>query len=261
MNKYLLLLPLIPAFTCAEVTPVSLPEDGHVQTVRYDADNVIRIRTRLGTSTLIQFEKGETVSDPDAGMGVGDSLAWTMGFRGNNLFLKPKDKAPETNITLVTNKRTYLFNLTTARGKEPTTYILRFTYPKNNEGLGFNQNPYKSSPCSGGVTNTDYVMWGDKSLAPGKAWDNGQFSCFSFPTSQALPAFFEKLPDGSEALLNSHMEGDTLVIHGIPHEYRLRLGKSVLGIKNNNPRLGFYNTTGTSLPGYKRVQLKDNSNG
>ena len=42
------------------------------------------------------------------------------------------------------------------------------------------------------------------------------------------------MADGTEMLLNSHVEGDTVVIHETAKHFVLRLGKSVLGLENRS---------------------------
>lgn len=47
-------------------------------------------------------------------------------------------------------------------------------------------------------------------------------------------------------LLNSHVEGDTVVIHETAKHFVLRLGKSVLGLENRSfDEQGTFNRTGT----------------
>ena len=55
---------------------------------------------------------------------------------GNRLFIKPTEQDATTNMTLITNKRIYLFELhaedtlkTGVEDKEHLTWILRFIYP------------------------------------------------------------------------------------------------------------------------------------
>ncbi|WP_341353087.1 TrbG/VirB9 family P-type conjugative transfer protein [Xylella fastidiosa] len=62
-------------------------------------------------------------------MGIGDAKAWDLGVRGNNIVLKPTQKMPQTNVIVVTNKRTYSFELLATAKDSMPTYILRFRYP------------------------------------------------------------------------------------------------------------------------------------
>ena len=65
---------------------------------------------------------------------------------------------------------------------------------------------------------------------------------------------YKVMEDGSEALLNTHMEDDVIVIHETAKKFVLRLGKSVLAIENRgfNDK-GSFNRTGTDSNDSVRV--------
>lgn len=236
-------------------TAATLPQrtafDARVQTVMYNADDVVRVKTQAGTSTLIQLENGEFLTEPVAGMGLGDPLAWKVSVRGNNIFLRPVAENPDTNVTLVSNKRTYIFSLETAVKGIAPSYLVRFTYPEAPKATVFNKPP---TPCMSGVVNWKYEKWGDAALAPSAAWDDGRFVCFRFPTTVDMPVVYRKLADGSEALVNSHMEQDVMVVHEVANEYRFRLGKSVLGVSSHSVTPALFNAKGTTTGEQREVK-------
>ena len=47
----------------------------------------------------------------------------------NLLFVKPLEPSEQTNMTVVTNRHTYLFDLVASPRAKPL-YVLRFTYPE-----------------------------------------------------------------------------------------------------------------------------------
>ncbi len=97
------------------------------------------------------------------------------------------------------------------------------------------------------ISNTNYWGYGDKALAPTAAWDNGRFTYFSFNNAKDLPTIYKILTDGTETLVNSHIDGDTVVVHETGKTFILRLGKSVLGIDNRGfDAVGQFNRTGTN---------------
>ena len=106
-----------------------------------------------------------------------------------------------------------------------------------------------------GNRNVDYWGVGAKALAPSEMWDDGRFTYLKFDTSREMPTVFKVAADGTESTVNSHVENDTVVIHGTSALYHLRLGKKVLGVENRSfdPR-GNFNYRGTTLPG--RVRMK-----
>ena len=100
---------------------------------------------------------------------------------------------------------------------------------------------------SGGDYNRNYWGRGKKSLAPTEIYDDGRFTYFRYDNAKDLPAVFRVKADGSEAAVNSHVEGDTLIVHETAEKFVLRLNNAVLGIENRsyNPQ-GKFNLTGST---------------
>lgn len=249
---------LLPAAYAAQ-NPKATRYDARMQYVAYNPDDVVNIRTKIGEASLIQLQEGETVSGGDSGLGMGDAGAWKMQVRGRNLYFKPAAPQPDTNLLITTNKnRTYAFRLKTAKKNEAPTYVLRFRYPGDERAARAAENAKQRRAAEilaaqldkdgiGGAYNRDYWGRGDKALAPASAHDNGRFTYLRYPNARALPAVFRVNADGSEATVNSHVDGDTLIIHETARRFVLRLGKSVLGLENRSHDTdGTFNRTGTT---------------
>src|SRR5690606_5522316 len=60
-----------------------------------------------------------------------DSQKWqiTPNRRANLLFIKPLSERAATNMTVVTDKRTYLFDLVASPANRNPLYVLSFAYP------------------------------------------------------------------------------------------------------------------------------------
>lgn len=246
--KYgVLALGIISCVSHAEVSPQSTYYDSRVQTILYNPDDVTRVKVGIGVSTLIQLEKNETLLNSDSGFGLGDPLAWEVAVRGNNIWLRPKQPQPNTNVTMVTNKRTYIFSLEEAKGRQQPSWLIRFRYPAEPKPMV--HAPVKpATPCSNGLVNRNYEWKGDKDkdLAPVQAWDDGRFTCLKFSRAVDLPVVYWKWKDGKEGLVNSHMEDDVMVIHQVSPEYRIRLGDRVVGLRSNSNYHAAYSTNGTT---------------
>jgi type IV secretory pathway VirB9-like protein len=100
-------------------------QDPRLVTVVYDATRIVRIHGRPGVQATIAFADDEKIEN----VAVGDSDKWqiTPNKRANLLFARPLDPAAATNMTVVTDKRTYLFDLV-ASLKDRPVYMLSFTY-------------------------------------------------------------------------------------------------------------------------------------
>ena len=259
---------IVPAY--AAQTPKSLGYDARVQYVNYNPDNVVNIRTKIGFATLVQLQEGETVQkDESSGVGMGYGKAWDFTVKGRNLFFKPVKHEPETNLLITTNKRTYIFHIGLVKGKTAPTYVLRFNYPGEKAFVRQQQieleaqaasilRTAKSKASRASDYNRKYWGKGDKDLAPTEAFDDGRFTYLRYDNARSLPAVFKVNSDGSEAAVNSHVEGDTLVIHETSKDFVLRQGKAVLGVENRSyDSVGEFNHTGTT--GNNTVRLRKGS--
>ncbi|WP_193067754.1 TrbG/VirB9 family P-type conjugative transfer protein [Halomonas sp. 3D7M] len=246
----LLALPLISS---AATSPYGTEFDSRVQDVMYNPDDVVSIHVAPGSSTLIQLEEGETLEAPQAGLGIGDAQAWSIGVRGNNIFMKPRANSPDTNITLVTNRRTYALALESSPTPSKTAYIVRFIYPEPPQAFEPSSDKPLACTNTNGTVNVNYSAWGDESLLPHAAWDDGRFTCFRYPFSKDLPSIYRVTPTGEEVLTNMHTEDDVIVIHGVAEEYRFRLGDEVLGVKTESLKRATFNYDNSTIGGERRV--------
>lgn len=225
----------------AALIPEKENSDNRVRVIKYSPDNVIRIRTAKGFNTLIQFEKGETFSTGESGMGIGDIEAWGVNVKGHNIFLKPSAEQPDTNLNIVSNKgRVYSFDLVTS--KYPF-YVVKMQYEKVKTAKDFTP----TIPCYDGEVNFRYGKWGDNELAPSHMWDDGRFTCLKFTTNAEIPVVYQVGTDGTESLVNYSFKKDTMIIHSVSKEFRLRLGKQVLGLRSENTLPSGYNNKASSV--------------
>jgi type IV secretion system protein VirB9 len=267
MKTKLLMAALVAAFSMqvmAEAVPKSGGKDNRVQVAVYDPNEVIAIRGQVGRATLIQLEADERLEGDSASLGMGDSEAWNLAVKGNNIIFKPTAASPNTNMIITSNKRTYAFNLslvgaTNKKGKsvQSPTYILRFDYPDTKLAKLKVEHDKKArawevlsrvDPSNKDqAINENYWGKGHKSIAPTGTYDNGRFTFFSFNNGNELPTIYKRMTDGSEALLNIHVEEDTVVVHETAKTFVLRLGEQVLEVENRGYNsVGSFNRTGTS---------------
>ncbi|HHW4679567.1 MAG TPA: TrbG/VirB9 family P-type conjugative transfer protein [Xylella sp.] len=244
------------------VASVAHANDPRIRTEIYDKSSVYNVHTQIGRASLIQLEDDESlVISPSSVLGIGDAEAWNLGVRGNNIVLKPTQKMPQTNVIVVTNKRTYSFELLATPKDAAPTYILRFRYPDTEAAKAAAEAKRgqitAAARAEKTVINTDYVWRGDNALLkPTAAYDDGRFTRLVYDHSGELPVFFKVLPDGTEALLNSNIDPDhqqTVVLHEVIRLVRARLGDQVIEIINKAYTLPAFNDTGTSIPGAVRV--------
>ena len=259
----------LSASASAVVVPTASVKDSRIQTVMYSPNDVVHVRARIGNAVLVQLEDDERLNgDETAALGMGDASAWKLSVKGNNIIFKPAAASPDTNMIITTNKkRTYVFDLSTSASKgkkaQATTYVLRFIYPdtaayKARAEAEKQARALEQLRLAGQGPNAkhnyDYWGTGDKALAPTAAYDNGRFTYFSFDNGRELPLIYKVMDDATEDLLNSHVDGDTVVVHETAKRYVLRLGKSVLGLENRGyNENGSFNRTGSGNRDFVRL--------
>lgn len=270
MRHFLLIAAfLAPTLACGEVTPPKGNVDPRVRIIDYNPNEVVKISTFYGVSTHVQFAQGETYMDSS----LGDSAAWKLARSGNNFFVKPVATNANTNLTVLTNKRTYQFILVVNRRSikdarayaDPNLiYSLRFRYPEDEanqiaaaatrQALGANLAGAKSP--ENGIQNLNYWVAGSDEISPTAARDDGRFIYLTFSSNRDMPAIYAVDPEGNEALINTNVtDGNTIVIQRMVPHLMLRKGKAVASVINKSfdPNGGRDNTTGTVAPSVERV--------
>lgn len=261
---------LFNSLVFAETTPKFGEFDPRVRVVEYNAQDVTKVVTFFGVSSHIQFSNSEVIKD----IAVGDPTAWEIIPRTNNLFIRPLADNPDANLTIITNKRTYHFSLFTAKRskKDKTawqdpnlTFSLVFNYKEEQEkDHALAKAKELKSRFSGAKTklekefssfsNIDYWVAGSQEISPTSVRDNGRFIYLTFSNNRDMPAIYSVDEFGKEALINTNVKGNTIIIHRMVKLLRLRKGRYVACLVNRSFDLngGKDNSTGTVSPAVER---------
>ena len=241
--------------------PTPSAEDRRMQFVDYSSTNVTQINAVTGLITTITFAPGESVVN----YGSGYSTAWEFSTAGNQFFLKPKAEQATTNLVVITNKRTYHFDVHLTWNKKKATYHLQFQYPEEAKRRAeaekhakekaqkrkalLEQKSIDPTAVSPYMEHADaeapdtkfnwkYSMnFGSsdqsRAIAPVAVYDDRFFTVIRFTAQGDFPAVYRVLGDDGETLINRHIdESGALVIRGVYPELRLRAGSGVVGIYN-----------------------------
>lgn len=219
---------LSSAACLAATQPRSVAADSHIKMVQYDPNNVVKLNGQYGYQTQVTFAPDEKVQN----VSLGDSMAWQAVPVANNLFLKPVASS-KTNMTVLTNKYSYNFQLDSEQQQSSPTYKLQFVYPES----GFNPSGLTNGV---GTFNPDKINWkysftGDEDLAPETIFDNGQFTYFKFDADKnnRLPSVFIVDKTRHETLVNYHMQGNYMVVNSVANEFNLRDGDRLATVYND----------------------------
>ncbi len=226
-------------FTAAAVlasvsAPAFASADPRLSTHRFNPDEVVRIDGRTGIQAAIAFDDAEHIEN----VAIGDSNAWqiTPNKRANMLFVKPLAAAARTNMTVITDRHTYYFDLVASAQARPL-YVLRFSYPEEARVAG----PATEAALNGeeaalaaGTAPTDPATlnfaWsrkGKAALLPARVYDDGASVYVSWAAGSPVPAILITDSSGAEGPVNYAVRGDVIVIEGVPGHIVLRRGKEV----------------------------------
>lgn len=219
----------------AAVEPSPGPGDPRLREVWYDPYQVVTVRAALGYQLTIEFDPGERIEN----VAIGDSLSWQVvpSRKANLLFLKPMDRAPPTNMQVVTNQRRYAFELVVRadagkRGASAVTYNLKFLYPAPETPI-VTAAPVVLPPQD---VNHAYSYQGSKANLPQRVFDDGVSTYFQFAPGGSVPAIFALEADKSEAVVNSRTRDGYTVVDRLAPGFVLRNGSEETRLFNDGYR-------------------------
>ncbi|WP_019939692.1 TrbG/VirB9 family P-type conjugative transfer protein [Bordetella sp. FB-8] len=220
--------------------PKPSPRDSRIRSTEYDPSNVIQVNTTMGYTTLIDLAPDEKYVTH----AFGDAKAYDFQTVGQHILIKPIADQADTNLIVITDKRTYDFRLKYSKdgkqdGKNSEMDIVRLKFPdidiKRAKDIEEKSRMREDFSTTGLAINwKSYTMSGDMAIAPASVWDDGAQTFFRFAPGQDLPVIYFVDPDGSEVVTNRHMmDPQTIVMERVAATWHLRLGNKVLGIYNS----------------------------
>jgi type IV secretion system protein VirB9 len=216
----------------ALIAAPALAKDPRIATRLFAAGDIVVISGRPDIQSTIEFGEDERIEN----IAVGDSATWqvTPNKRASLVFVKPMKAPARTNMTVVTDQRTYLFDLVTTPGRAPL-YELRFTYPPRSKPAPVAPpvvaaaitppqppEPPKATPAD---LDFNWAGAGAKQLLPDRTFDDGSSTWLAWPKDVTMPAILVREPNGVEGPVNYTVKGAYVVIDGVPPQIVLRQGK------------------------------------
>ena len=256
---------------CATALALSVPalaEDPRLKTLVFDEAQVVQINGKVLVQTTIKFAPDEVIEN----VAIGDSTAWQVqpNKAQDILFVKPLEPSARTNMTVVTDKRTYLFDLVASPRNAPL-YVLQFRYPELEKAaeearlaaaaeaeaeaarlaaspaeLAAAKDPFAvADPAD---LNFEWASAGTRELLPARAYDDGDAVFLTWPTGTAIPAILVLNADGEEGPVNFTVRGETVVVDGVPPQIILRSGRDTATLTNLGPAAPSTRSAGLSAP-------------
>ena len=236
-------LPALALMLATTAVPATAQDSRLVERL-YDPDEVVRIDGKALVQATIRFGDDESIEN----VAIGDSQSWqvTPNKRANLLFVKPLTPTARTNMTVVTNKHAYFFDLVASPRNKPL-YVLNFTYPEPPESEKEEQLAGAPNEAELAAANDPYAVvdpaeinlaWeneGAATLYPAAAFDDGEATFLTWPAGSPVPAILVRDFKGVEGPVNFTVRGDTIVIQGVPRLIVLRSGDESATLTNTGP--------------------------
>jgi type IV secretion system protein VirB9 len=226
-----------------------------VQQYDYVPDAIYQVRTGLGITTQIELSANERVID----FSTGFSNGWDLTRRDNVFYLKPRNVDVDTNLVIRTETHSYIFELRVVATdwkaldqarQAGVQYKITFRYPSN---AAFSNKPdviEAPAPLStrlekGRHYNFDYdyaTRARQRWLVPSAVYDDGRFTYLrmsdriDIPTGDFPAVFAREREDGEDEVVNTTIEGDTVIVHGTYPYLVVRHGRNVVALRRNHGR-------------------------
>ncbi len=231
-----ILTSLLLAGLLAIAAPKADAGDPRIRYVDYDPDQVLRVVAHTGFQTTIEFQPDETISN----VAVGDAGGWqiTANAGASLLFLKPVDVAAPTNLTVVTSRRSYNFELHARSGAGVSIRDVTFSVRFRRKEAEKEKEPRGPEPlilaAPPELWNRAYTYEGSAANVPDEVFDNGRATFFRWDGDAPTPAIFVISDEAGESVVNFSVQGRYVVVEHVAAEFVLRRGKEITYLFNDS---------------------------
>lgn len=219
----------------------------------YDPARIYQVRTGLGITTQIELSPSEKILDYSTGFSNG----WDLTRRENVFYLKPKNVDVDTNMMIRTATHSYILELkvvatdwkTLEQAKQAGVhYKVTFKYPNDTVFAATTEEvPQISTAIEKGRNyNFNYDYSSNRALRAKQPWllptsvyDDGQFTYVKMsdlkdiPTGNFPAVFARERENGEDFVVNTTVENNTIIVHGIYPYLVIRHGKNVVGLRRS----------------------------
>ena len=227
----LILLAPLASGVHAAATPKGGSKDIRIRTAVYDPDQVYVIETDLRFSTTIHFGRGERFQAVIAGDTQSFEITQITDL-GNVISIKPHVARATTNMTVITNRHTYSFELREGKisGRTGRFYEVRFSYPEDTKRKRTSKTAKSYEPPK----NYAYKIAGRADFQPTSVYDDGKYTYFTYADGVRQPAIFKADDQSRERTVNWTQQGKTVRVLGINQFWTLRIDSTALCIARDS---------------------------
>ncbi len=266
--RFFIVLSIVTFFSQNSFAQIPITTDSRIRTLVYNPNEVFELKFYYNYQSFIEFAEDEEIEM----ISIGEAFAWRLTPAGKRLFVRPLEVSAHTNMTIITNKRTYHFDIRSGeyngKADEELVYTVRFFYPQvgqplpippqlavQNAAAASAPKPPRASmrtpaPQSRidqklpGIIqrnpdqrdlNFDYSLAGKSdNIMPLKVYDDGKETFFQFANDNlVIPSISVVDVSGNEQALSYIIRDNYVVVPTVGRQITLRLSDSLLCLYNN----------------------------
>ncbi len=254
-------------FASSAFSQTPITTDSRIRTLVYNPNEVYELKFYYNYQSFIEFAEDEEIEM----ISIGEAFAWRLTPSGKRLFVRPLEIAAHTNMTIITNKRTYHFDIRSdefnGKADEDLVYTVRFFYPQVGQPLPIPPQlavpnvAAKAPPIPRSIIKTpipgaklteklpgiiqrnpenvelnfDYSLAGkSENIVPLKVYDDGTETFFQFANDNlVIPSISLVDISGNEQPLTYTISDNYVAVPAVGRQLTLRLADSLLCIYNN----------------------------
>lgn len=232
-----------PNLTLGISIPRPIGNEGRIKVINYTPNTIFKFIGHYTYHSIIEFGSDEEIKT----ITMGTPTAWQIKPDGNRIFLKPIEDDATTNMTVITNKRMYMFEVhgSYANGidDEDLSFMVKFIYPgdginnlSGGGGISVVSNTVPPNLANPQMYNFKYKISGKRTaIEPILIFDDGEFTYFKFrDVNTSIPSIFMVDQDGNEGLINYRIFAGYVVVERVHSTFTLRHGHEVLCVFNED---------------------------
>ena len=220
----------------ASSLPRPIGNESRIKIINYMPNTVFKFTGHYFYQSIIEFALDEEIKT----ISMGSPSPWQIVPASNRIFLKPVGDEATTNMTVITNKRMYFFEMHAENADDiadkKLNFIVKFVYPGENNYQAIVKYDTNDGPDETKMENINYeysISGEGKNIEPLQVFDDGEFTYFKFKDiNSELPAIFLVGKDGSESLVNYRISKKYLVVERVGKKFTLRNGPEIICVYN-----------------------------
>ncbi len=239
-----------PLLSYAEISPAI---DSRIKTFVYSPNEIYHLTFVVNYQSYIELEKDEEVEL----VTLGDPNPWNLKVASRRIFIKAVDPGAMTNMMIMTNKRTYLMEISSTNVEDEglndkLIYVARFFYPELNpdvprpttNNISINaplpDGDCRDGKCQGVMAGSENLNFrfsyagNSERLIPLRVFDNEFQTYIQFANANdVVPDIYAVNPDGTEVLLPARRVDEYIVVNTVEYQFALRYGKELVCLFND----------------------------